>query len=282
MTGEPQPDPCRQLGASTLPGEPTALEACDGHCVPVSSCGARAPYDGGGGGAPTWPGGRAHHVMWSDAADALWIFGGLGFESTADGTATGSEEQGFMNDLWRYAEGAWAMRGGSYTANAVGVYSVDASGVGQYPGARRSTAVYYDDVDGLLWLFGGQGVAGAPVTGLLNDLWRFDGQHWTFVEGSQLADRYSAFGVVASCDPTDPNALWPSPGEPCTTTDITGGGGACDAINGCTYTPDALSIPGSRREHVIWLDRAQVRPILPPQGSRLGFLRANRLIGFWF
>lgn len=37
---------------------------------------------------------------------------------------------------------------------------------------------------GDLWLFGGIGLAAAGPSGLLNDLWKFDGANWTWVSGS--------------------------------------------------------------------------------------------------
>jgi hypothetical protein len=46
------------------------------------------------------------------------------------------------------------------------------------PGARDS-AVSWIDKSNNLWLFGG--------SGLLNDLWKFDGANWTWVSGSNLS-----------------------------------------------------------------------------------------------
>lgn len=40
------------------------------------------------------PGGRYLAVSWTDSSGNLWLFGGLGYDST--GTV------GYLNDLWRY------------------------------------------------------------------------------------------------------------------------------------------------------------------------------------
>jgi hypothetical protein len=40
------------------------------------------------------PGGRESSVSWIDSSGNLWLFGGLGYDST--GTV------GYLNDLWRY------------------------------------------------------------------------------------------------------------------------------------------------------------------------------------
>jgi hypothetical protein len=46
---------------------------------------------------PDWtPGGRSNSTFWVDKQNQLWLFGGLGYDSTS---TTG---HGYLNDLWRY------------------------------------------------------------------------------------------------------------------------------------------------------------------------------------
>lgn len=42
------------------------------------------------------PGGRSNGTHWVDHKNQLWLFGGLGYDSTS---TTGN---GHLNDLWRY------------------------------------------------------------------------------------------------------------------------------------------------------------------------------------
>jgi len=61
------------------------------------------------------PGARINPVSWADTSGNLWLFGGIGLDST-------STTAGFLNDLWKYsiANGAWTFVGGSSTTNANG------------------------------------------------------------------------------------------------------------------------------------------------------------------
>jgi hypothetical protein len=75
-------------------------------------------------------------------------------------------------------------------------------------------------VDGALWLFGGNGIAGAAAFGDLNDLWRFDPttRQWAWYSGANSAN---ASGVY---------------------------GGATPA----TSVPSADNTPGARRDAFVW------------------------------
>jgi hypothetical protein len=93
------------------------------------------------------PGPRYQSIGWIDASGDLWLFGGLGYDST--GT------EGSLNDLWKFSAGQWTWMGGSDVINQPGVYGTKgASAPANIPGARFG-AVSGIDSSGDVWLFGG-------------------------------------------------------------------------------------------------------------------------------
>ncbi|HEY4238331.1 MAG TPA: kelch repeat-containing protein [Kofleriaceae bacterium] len=182
--------------------------------VPTDVHGATGVYGTlGMAAAGNYPGGRDASTSWVDASGDLWIFGGIGIDST--GTF------GFMNDLWKFSpsSGKWTWVNGSKTVGDInggpsGVYgtlgTADAANV---PGGRYSTASWIDGA-GNLWLLGGQGYDSAGALGILDDLWKFDvtaGQ-WTWVSGSSTV----------------------------------GNAGGQPGVYGTLGTPDAANTPGGR------------------------------------
>jgi N-acetylneuraminic acid mutarotase len=141
------------------------------------------------------PGARSNTVTWADAAGNLWLFGGLGKDST--GT------DGELNDLWRYdtVSGQWAWISGSNTVNAPGVYGTQGTAaVGNVPTARDS-AITWTDGSGTLWLFGGQSAGGGNTE--LNDLWQYspNSNLWTWVRGANTTEAPSVYGTQGTPDP---------------------------------------------------------------------------------
>ncbi|MFI4939921.1 MAG: kelch repeat-containing protein, partial [Burkholderiales bacterium] len=142
------------------------------------------------------PGGRQGAVNWTDAQGRLWLFGGIGYDST---TAFG-----LLNDLWRFdpGTGQWTWVNGSPTLNASGNYdSLGKPTAANMPGAR-SNAVQWTDTSGNFWLFGGTGYDSTGTSGNLNDLWKFNsnaGQpttgQWTWVAGSNLVNAVGSYGI---------------------------------------------------------------------------------------
>jgi N-acetylneuraminic acid mutarotase len=115
------------------------------------------------------PGARTGAVGWRDARGQLWLFGGRGRGATGSTT-------GLLNDVWRFDPVAneWAHYHGATGINVFGRYGVDGKEVpNQGPGGRSGASAWFD-ADGLLWLFGGQGLASSGAAGFLNDLWVFD------------------------------------------------------------------------------------------------------------
>jgi N-acetylneuraminic acid mutarotase len=137
------------------------------------------------------PGARSDSVSWTDADGNLWLFGGMGSDST--GTV------GNLNDLWMFSQvsGGWIWFGGSNTAQAVGVYGTQGVGAAaNVPGARRD-AVGWTDAAGNLWLFGGWGSDSNGTVGYLNDLWEysFSSSEWVWIKGSSTANALSVHGT---------------------------------------------------------------------------------------
>ena len=120
-------------------------------------------------------------VSWTDKSDNLWLFGGTGYK--ADGSAI------WFNDLWRWDGTNWTWVSGGKDVNSTGIYgTIGVPDPANVPGARCS-AVSWTDQDGNFWLFGGEGFAEEPnARGLLQDLWKWDGDNWTWVNGSKYYD----------------------------------------------------------------------------------------------
>lgn len=89
---------------------------------------------------------------------------------------------------------AFAWISGSKKASAGAVYHAIWPWSELVPGGRRG-AVSWVGVDGGLWLFGGQGMAGASF-GDLNDLWKYSpaSGKWTWVSGSDTAGVSGSYG----------------------------------------------------------------------------------------
>ncbi len=132
------------------------------------------------------PGSRNGSVSWSDSSGNLWLFGGIGDDST--GTTGG------LNDLWKFNGTNWIWVAGSKTANQAGTYGA-VTGTTGTPGSRDGS-VSWTDSSGNLWLFGGIGYDSTGTTGGLNDLWKFNGTNWIWVAGSKTANQAGTYGAV--------------------------------------------------------------------------------------
>jgi len=121
------------------------------------------------------PGGREAAVSWTDAHGDVWLFGGLGIDSTGS--------FGYLNDTWKYTPGAngaaggWTWVGGDNKVGPAGgqpgVYgALGTPATTNNPGGRYSPAGWVD-ASGNLWLFGGSGYDSTGAQGYLNDLWQY-------------------------------------------------------------------------------------------------------------
>jgi N-acetylneuraminic acid mutarotase len=121
--------------------------------------------------AGNFPGGRQSANSWTDASGRLWLFGGLGYDSTGS--------LGNLNDLWEFNPSThlWTWMGGSDTVGVnegqPGVYgALGVPAVGNSPGSRNA-GDSWTDAKGHLWLFGGEGFGDSVSHGYLNDLWEY-------------------------------------------------------------------------------------------------------------
>ncbi|MFZ2022380.1 MAG: hypothetical protein WBP71_17415 [Terracidiphilus sp.] len=156
------------------------------------------------------PGGRAKAASWEDAAGNLWLFGGIGFDSTGNLDRLG--------DMWKYSNGEWTWISGSTMAGQPGIYGTKGTPTsGNVPGAH-AYSVTWTDANGNFWLFGGDGVDSVGTRGLMNDLWEYTNGVWTWVSGSNVAAQpgiagawqgTGAYGTKGVADPSNvPGARW--------------------------------------------------------------------------
>jgi N-acetylneuraminic acid mutarotase len=138
------------------------------------------------------PGAREIPVTWMDANGNLWLFGGIGYDSTGN--------QGELNDLWEYSpsSGMWTWVGGSNIASPTGVYGSQGVAAAANVPPGRYAAAGWTDATGNMWLFGGEGYNQA--TGFysrLNDLWKYApaSGEWTWVGGSNTFGATGVYGT---------------------------------------------------------------------------------------
>jgi len=141
--------------------------------------------------ASNLPGARYDSSTWTDSSGNLWLFGGVGYDST--GSA------GNLNDLWRYSPntGQWTWVSGANADNASGVYgTLGTASAGNVPGARYAANSWIDS-SGNLWLFGGYGNDSTGSLGRLNDLWQYSPSTglWTWVSGGNGVDASGVYGT---------------------------------------------------------------------------------------
>jgi len=125
------------------------------------------------------PGPRWGAATWTDNNGNLWLFGGQGDAAIVT--------EGLLNDLWEFnpSTNQWAWMGGSSTLNQPGVYgTLGVPAAGNIPGSRIDP-FHWRDVNGNLWLFGGQGYDSNSKLNTLNDLWKFNPSknQWTWISG---------------------------------------------------------------------------------------------------
>jgi N-acetylneuraminic acid mutarotase len=130
------------------------------------------------------PGARYRSVSWIDASSNFWLFGG-------------HNNNGSLNDLWKFDGVNWTWVSGSNAPAQYGSYgSYGAKGeTGNMPGTRDWSVSWIDASDNL-WLFGG-----SCFLGELNDLWKFDGTKWTWVSGSNTSSQPGVYGTKGVAAP---------------------------------------------------------------------------------
>jgi N-acetylneuraminic acid mutarotase len=131
-------------------------------------------------------GARGWSSTWADSNGTFWLFGGYGYG--------GSGSAGTLNDLWKYSGSKWTWVSGSKSISHKGVYGTEGvANADNVPGTRYGSVLWMD-TKGNLWLYGGKGYDSRGSGGYLSDSWKFDvdTSEWTWVSGSNLANRHSA------------------------------------------------------------------------------------------
>ena len=146
------------------------------------------------------PGGRNGAVSWTDSTGGLWLFGGMGLDSTGD-------YYSHLNDLWRYDPTtlAWTWASGSNIRGQLGTYGTKGTADPlNVPGARHN-ALSWVDSDDRLWLLGGAGKDSFGNIGYLNDLWLYRPEtlEWTWVSGGNRAPQVGVYGTKGTADPSN-------------------------------------------------------------------------------
>ncbi|MDB5210195.1 MAG: hypothetical protein JWQ30_1022 [Sediminibacterium sp.] len=138
------------------------------------------------------PPGKQNSVTWVDSKGIVWVFGGIDYYYRGYIT--------YSNDLWKWDGTNWTWVSGeyNYVAGNYGTKGIPAAA--NIPEPRYGSVSWVDDKDNL-WLFGGTGQTSAalissPAIGnFLNDLWKWDGSNWTWVNGSSTHDAKASYGV---------------------------------------------------------------------------------------
>ena len=141
------------------------------------------------------PGARAGAAGWVDGSGGLWLFGGMGDNSSSSG---------MLDDVWKFdpGTGQWSWMSGPDAVNQSGLYGPQGSaGAGSLPGGRWKMQLTRDS-SGKVWLYGGQGLDATDQFDSLGDLWSYDpatGQ-WTWMGGSRVIDTGAVYGTLGIAD----------------------------------------------------------------------------------
>jgi N-acetylneuraminic acid mutarotase len=138
-------------------------------------------------------------ASWADSSGRLWLFAGLGWDTTSSGY--------YLNDMWEFdpSLNEWAMTSSnsvSVAATGAGVYgAVGNWGPKNIPG-ERDVPANWTDSDGNFWLLGGLGVTPSANLGLsrLNDLWEFKPSlnEWAWMGGSSNGSPSGVYGTLGT------------------------------------------------------------------------------------
>lgn len=122
------------------------------------------------------PGSRSFSAIWQDLKGKIWLFGGYGNDA--------NPRSGQLNDLWTYDGDNWTWVNGFFTTNGFSKFS-STPGEITTPGGRHGTA-YWQDNNGIFWMFGGHGYHTSGRQRSLNDLWKFtEDEGWQMVAISE-------------------------------------------------------------------------------------------------
>ena len=69
--------------------------------------------------------------------------------------------------------------------------------------SARAWAASWTHPNGDLWLFGGKGFDASGNSGMLNDLWKWDGLSWTLARGGDQVNQAGVYGTKGEPDPAN-------------------------------------------------------------------------------
>ena len=88
----------------------------------------------------------------------------------------------------------WAWISGSNVNGQAGTYGqIGQAASSNVPGARAGSGSW-TDTSGNLWLFGGYGNDSQGNLGWLNDLWKYSGGEWTWMNGADVGNQAGTYG----------------------------------------------------------------------------------------
>lgn len=141
------------------------------------------------------PGSRHGSGTWTDVNGDLWMFGGEGYDNTANVV--------WLNDLWKYSVSTneWTWMGGSSSADQPSVYGTQGvPNASNQPGAREFPLCWVDNA-GKFWMLGGLGFGSSPTQNFpqrMGDLWKYDPltNLWTWMNGFNVTLQNGNYGTL--------------------------------------------------------------------------------------
>ncbi len=136
------------------------------------------------------PGSRKGAVSWIDNEGNLWLFGGYGYYTSG---------AGLLNDLWKYnpSTNNWTWIDGDNSRDVPGFYGQKGrAALENNPGGRQNS-IGWQDSTGDFWIFGGEGYAAENISGMLNDLWKYNHQtnNWIWINGDSIINVPGLYGT---------------------------------------------------------------------------------------
>ena len=99
--------------------------------------------------------------------------------------------------------GQWTWVSGSQSTTFNGIYgTLGLASLLNVPGGRAFQNSW-NDKNGNLFLFGGYGFPSSGNLSNLNDLWKWDGTNWTWMNGSKFGGQGFVYGTAGIVDPTN-------------------------------------------------------------------------------
>lgn len=172
--------------------EATGWAQMSGNSNPYNSFVDYAPVYGSLGieGASVAPGNRYSAMMFCGKDGKIYLFGGkrrLGFSASNE---TYNSMFSFNPSTLR-----WTWIGGTQSNNATGTFgSKGVANSANVPSARESGGACMDTA-GNFWVFGGSGFDSTGTFGALSDLWKYDGNNWTWMAGTNVANTTANWGT---------------------------------------------------------------------------------------